>query len=444
MDRKKLVYFALLGIVFTAVTAASTYYVAPRLRSKPHLVIIVPGTYSNDHFWPSVVPGQVTFGSELQQALGEQGRVEPFLWASSINHQNREEAAEMLVKEIDAKASKYSRISLVGHSHGGNVALLASGMCKTRIDTIVCLATPHVYLRTVGPQGNRYAVPIYCSQRTRQNTRAIISVVAASDAVPDVWSTEVFLGLRENKAIDLTRDWREKLQDPRLADDSLLSRLFERSNVVTARELSVADHNLQLASQADDMLGTKAHSQIHSRRLGKLIGDVIQQGERGLEALAGTVIPAEADIGEPISPAEHAAWLEQNKQQIVDAGWVLQRATLRLMESANTHSDIDGSLPDPVLRICCGAAKKPCLETNATSDCLTLEHKHPTFLPGGLDWFLEVCDSDPPGAEFLGDRQSKLGRLNFADSAIPPAKVTANEGQGIQWSGEFTWLKAHF
>ncbi len=264
-----------------------------------HLVIIVPGTYSNDDFWPTVRAGKSTFGSELQRALGDEATVHAFLWASSLNHLNRDEAANMLARFIDEQAVNYDRISLVGHSHGGNVALLAAGRCDAPLQTIVCLATPHALIKTKEQEDQHFQLPVYCSRRARENTQSIISVVATTDAVPDFWSSGALNGIRDNTAIDLSQEWQQELDQPRLADDSLLSRLLQQGNVVATRDLPIADHNIHLTSLSKDLLRVAAHHQIHSRQLGKLIGNVLKGEADALETLASTVIPADADTGEP-------------------------------------------------------------------------------------------------------------------------------------------------
>ncbi len=430
-----------IGVLLLA--AGCTKSSAPAVTTKSHLVIIVPGTYSNDDFWPNVVPGQVTFGSELQQALGAGGKVHPFLWASSLRHENRLEAAENLAALIDEQAGKYDCISLVGHSHGGNVALLAAGLCHSPLESVVCLATPHAYLRTKGINDSRFALPVYCSPQSLKNCHSIVSVVAATDAVPDVWATDIFVGMRENTAAKLTDDWQAYLDQPRLADDSLVSRLFQQSNVATARDLNVAHHNLQLASQADDLLGLTAHSQIHSRRMGRLIGELLRDGNLAIEPLSRTVIPADADEGEPVVPNVHANWLAKHQFELTDAGWLLRQAKINIEDRNGLSGDLDRSLPDPVLRICCGPTSKTCLETKA-SNSRFLHCSTPAFVPRGLTWSLNVHDHDLPGSELLGDRSSDLGSVVFTKDAVPPNAISAHRDSNLHWSGTFIWAKAHY
>ena len=174
-----------------------------RVVSPPEriLVVVVPGTYGNDRFWPNVDDGKVTFGSELLRAIGSDGEVYPFLWASSIHHPNRQQAAANLASVIERKAKGFDRVCLVGHGHGGNVALLAASDCRRTIDMVVCLSTPHVYLRTVDTRANNLLLPVYCSPRTLRNVRSIVCIAPKTDAVPDAVTNLTLTGLAENEAI---------------------------------------------------------------------------------------------------------------------------------------------------------------------------------------------------------------------------------------------------
>ena len=56
-------------------------------------MVIIPGTYGNDTFWPNLVEGKASFALELSSALAPGSEVYPFLWASSVYHAQRVEAA---------------------------------------------------------------------------------------------------------------------------------------------------------------------------------------------------------------------------------------------------------------------------------------------------------------------------------------------------------------
>ena len=110
------------------------------------LVIISPGMTGNAEFWPDVVPQKATFASELQRGAGEV-TLYSYLWNGGWDYASRESAARQLASLIDEKsAAGFNRICLVGHSFGGDICLRASGLCKARIDMVICLATPHTYL----------------------------------------------------------------------------------------------------------------------------------------------------------------------------------------------------------------------------------------------------------------------------------------------------------
>jgi len=117
--------------------------------AKDHmLVVTVPGTYGNEELWPTVVPGKATFASELLKQLPDGSEIHPFIWASSIDHADRVAAANNLAEEIDKRSAMFESVTLVGHSHGGNICLLAAGLCKSPINTVVCLSTPHIHIAT--------------------------------------------------------------------------------------------------------------------------------------------------------------------------------------------------------------------------------------------------------------------------------------------------------
>jgi hypothetical protein len=75
----------------------------------------------------------------------------PFTWTGRNSHTARREAAEDLKNQLAQRFKDFSRARqyLIGHSHGGNVALRAvadSGL-RERIDGVVCLATPFLVAR---------------------------------------------------------------------------------------------------------------------------------------------------------------------------------------------------------------------------------------------------------------------------------------------------------
>jgi pimeloyl-ACP methyl ester carboxylesterase len=190
----------------------------------------------------------------------------------------RIEAAQMLAKDIDGMSTDYNRVILIGHSHGGNIALLAAGLCKTQIDSLVCLATPHVYLRVVDREHTDLNLPVYCSPQTLRNTYRILCYCAEGDRVVEDWSNALLTGVSEMEAIELTREWRVRAGLPRLRDDGLILRLLESENLFASNRLTLAAHNQVIACEVLDTLGTRQHNAIHSCEIGLALGQVLTDG----------------------------------------------------------------------------------------------------------------------------------------------------------------------
>jgi hypothetical protein len=76
--------------------------------------------------------------------------VHSFTWSGRNGHRSRLEAGRELASHIAALGKHGSQpisISIVGHSHGGNVALYSLKHSGTdKVDSIVCLATPFLHV----------------------------------------------------------------------------------------------------------------------------------------------------------------------------------------------------------------------------------------------------------------------------------------------------------
>lgn len=266
---------------------------APRpVRS---LVIIVPGTYGNDEHWPMRLADRETFATALARGHGGELNVHPYVWSSSIRGVRRLEAARMLSDDIDKLSVGYDRVILIGHSHGGNVALLAAGHCRARIDTVVCLATPHVYLRVVDGQKKKLSLPVYCSRKSRENIDQILCYRVDGDLVSTDWSNALLTGLSEAEALEMTRDYRAEAGSPRLANDGFFQRLLESDNLFASDRLALADHNQNLPCEIRDALGISQHHAIHSCDVGFALGQMLSG--RGNVELTLAPIPHGSDAG---------------------------------------------------------------------------------------------------------------------------------------------------
>jgi len=180
----------------------------------------------------------------------------------------------------------------------------------------------------------------------------LICIVADQDSVVEVWA-DVFLGLDENEALRLSTDWRKTLNHPRLQNDGLEDRFFDRGNLLAERYLSITTaHKIKFWSQATS--GIKAHADSHSRRMGSLVGDLIRRGPKkdAIAFLNSLVQPPEADDGGPVPESEHLAWQRRNAVDCVHMGWRLSSADIKLhsraleLERAKGFGD-----PDPYLCI---------------------------------------------------------------------------------------------
>ncbi len=265
------------------------------VRTERTLVVIVPGTYGNDEQWPMLLLDHQTFASELARGLRGDVEIHPQLWSSSIFGMRRIEAAQMLSDDIDCMSADYDRVVLVGHSHGGNIALLAASLCRTRIDSIVCLATPHVYLRVVDGEHTDLNLPIYCSPQTLRNTGRILCYCAEGDMVTDAWSNALLTGVSEMEAIELTREWRMLAGSPRLADDGFVLRLLESDNLFASSRLTFAVHNEVIPCDVRDALGIRQHHAIHSCEVGFAVGNVLS--DHTSEELRIDRIVEDTDVG---------------------------------------------------------------------------------------------------------------------------------------------------
>lgn len=120
------------------------------------LVYVVHG--SNAHtWWRRLANGGYpwwrrwsSYCCELRAAFDAEGvdcRLREFRWSGANTHQARLEAGKALAQTIEATVAKNpsTTIHIVGHSHGGNVALEAANhLAVGRISSLVLLANPHM------------------------------------------------------------------------------------------------------------------------------------------------------------------------------------------------------------------------------------------------------------------------------------------------------------
>jgi PGAP1-like protein len=119
-------------------------------------VILVHGTYGHG-FWRSLFWDLVPSKRQpkdcnwpiCKRLKDSAVKVHSFTWSGRNSHRRCIEAGRELanyIADLEKRDSQPTSISIVGHSHGGNVALYSlkhSGIEK--VDSIVCLATPFLH-----------------------------------------------------------------------------------------------------------------------------------------------------------------------------------------------------------------------------------------------------------------------------------------------------------
>ena len=116
------------------------------------IVYIVHG--SNAHtWWRRLANGRYPwwrrwslFNLELRRLFRDDCQVKEFFWSGLNTHEGRLNAGADLARAIQ-KEKPGHRIHLVGHSHGGNVALVAaSELPANTVQSVILLANPHIVL----------------------------------------------------------------------------------------------------------------------------------------------------------------------------------------------------------------------------------------------------------------------------------------------------------
>lgn len=105
-----------------------------------HAVVLIHGTFAPRAAWTLA-------SSRLSSALQDDAHVWRFDWSGANSMRSRRRATDDLRRCVAALASAgFERVSLVAHSHGGNIALKACEQEETaaRVHAIVCLATPFI------------------------------------------------------------------------------------------------------------------------------------------------------------------------------------------------------------------------------------------------------------------------------------------------------------
>ena len=280
--RFQILYVTVLALVSLPIVSAGNEFPLQLSQQKgPVKVFLVHGSFAGNETWPLVVKDKISFASELKRAAGKSSTIHHFVWSGQNNHQARLDAADNLAREIEEFTEKDDRIAVVGHSHGGNVALLAASKLARPIDLVICLSTPHLYLVMENPDGKEVPLPVYCPPQNQKQIKDIVCINPDNDRVPDFWA-EVN-GVNDDSAIDLTRSWRraQQLILPKVSSPfhDLAARVGLTNEIVNLEsrdELVVTENNIKYRSDVSGV--DMKHSVVHSCRMGFILGKIVRHG----------------------------------------------------------------------------------------------------------------------------------------------------------------------
>ena len=412
-------------------------------QSNRTLVVIVPGTIGNAEFWPKEMIDKSTFGSELKRGLGNGTTIYPYLWDGDNDNSSRQIAAGNLAKLIDRKATDFEKICLVGHSYGGDIALMAAGLSHSKIDTVVCLSTPHLYLMTKRTSnGKILLLPAYCSYEARQNVKSIVNICPDGDnGVINL--ADAFPGITEKIVIPMTQSWQEHAGFPRLAEEGMVRLLGEvdQGNLKIGEFLNAANANEQFQSFVrTGILGLDQHGAVHSRRMGYIVGQLLEdaQSKEHLDYLHSLVQPKDADHGEPIAKNEQVKWTEQHAADFEQIGWRLDKITVSfdagIQAKFGPHSTM-------FLHMLGGPA-------DGGQDISKLGPVNPK---GNVTWdntklilrqeqAIKLVVSAGPALGLV----TNLGTYQVGSQMKPPTSLPADIAHNVYWSADLSWTSVHY
>ena len=122
----------------------STIFSWPSIYSRQHsgIFIIIPGTWSIQANWHN--PEGKFFTSLEENAQKYNKNTCTYLWPGKNSHQSRVLAAQGLAKLIESYPKNLA-INIIAHSHGANVAMLASQILSKKnriIQNLITLGVP--------------------------------------------------------------------------------------------------------------------------------------------------------------------------------------------------------------------------------------------------------------------------------------------------------------
>jgi pimeloyl-ACP methyl ester carboxylesterase len=135
------------------------------LQNPSHIVILIHGTWARDAAW--TLPHSA-LRRAFVEVLGERVLFTRLIWSGSNTFQSRATASIKLNEKIARLREQFPgrSVTLVGHSHGGNIALSAINTSLQRnVDAVICLSTPFLNAerRELGNMGRfaSWGVPMF-------------------------------------------------------------------------------------------------------------------------------------------------------------------------------------------------------------------------------------------------------------------------------------------
>ena len=416
-----------------------------KANDKPARVFIVHGTFDGNSTWPLIVAGKTSFASEVKRALALGSTVHQFLWSGKNNHEARKTAAKFLAGEIAEYSAQGEKIAIIGHSHGGNVALLAASQLESPIDIVICLSTPHLYLVLEDAENKEVELPVYCPPANQKLIRQIVTLAPSSDNVPGFWAE--INGINDDEGLAMTRPWRKAQQfilpnvsGPFLDLAERIGLSDEVVNLESRDHLSVTPYNFKYRCDVEGI--KKAHRVVHSARMGYILGSVIQHGmSKPVAQYLSTIYQFEKTDDGSITDSDLIASSRAKYYEGFDRpryGVALRMKEVKIVALENVPA-LGEREPDLYFRIK-NAEGKQLFESSEADDgleALWVAKDLTKLLPGIARGWIEVWDDDFNGDDPVG--QPVEFRLEFGLDAYEITTVVTHP----EFTATITWQKLH-
>lgn len=253
------------------------------------LTIIVHGTFASNEQWYR----SGTFVDALNNILGDVWKItsaqgdarnhDNFVWSGRNNDVDRKLAGAILAHDLLRLIYEYpsEKINLIGHSHGGNVIIEALSYlakyrgCPHKVDNVVLLGTPQIYLR------NENQIILRHAQENIGNVvrNTIYNIYSEEDRI-QTSAASLRTGIDED---DLAREG--------LPTDEIL--IVRRLNQSNAQNISIAT----------DVGWYDAHGIMHSKKMGEYVAKLITGQAPDVISFSSD---EDNDKGDPPAPNSHS------------------------------------------------------------------------------------------------------------------------------------------